>query len=863
LDQATVRDIQPEQNVKPCRDSGGFVKLVVTHELLALRAISLVIFLLLPISALPTEDTQKRREVAGPTFEQQVLPILQANCVKCHSGSSPQAGLDVRTRAGLLKGGVSGPAIAIGAPDKSLLYLRVLNGQMPLGAEPLSKPELERIRIWIEQDAPARDLERTSTPPPGSDPQDRAHWSFQPPKRPSIPKLKDVRRVRTPIDAFVLAELEKSNLAFSPDADRVTLIRRAYFDLIGLPPMPQEVDAFLADSLPNAYERLVDKLLASERYGERWARHWLDAAGYADSEGVLDEDLVRTDAWRYRDYVIRSFNSDKPYNRFLMEQLAGDELVDYRQDRFSPEVVECLEATGFLRTAVDATREDFQQPDFAEYQWRTFFDTEQIVATSLLGLTMQCARCHDHKYEPISQRDYYRFQAFFAGAIRPDGPLLPSAKRAIVQASPAERKAAEEANTPLEPVLKAIKGLQEARLAQYRAKHPKGEEASEAEVRQMFPEYAAQADRLVKELEEEKAKLISLPTIRALYDLDSKPLATRVLRRGDFHEPAEEVEAGVPSVLDDLSHPLRVAPPLPDARTTGRRRALAEWLTRPDHPLTARVMVNRIWAAYFGSGLVPTLDNFGKSGASPRSQPLLDWLATEFIHQGWSLKATHRLILTSTAYRQGSRARPEAMRVDPENKMLWRMNPRRLEAETIRDAVLAAAGTLDLKMYGEPVLTETKPTGEIVAINETLGGRRSIYQLVRRSRPQTFLNAFDAPVMETNCTRRTTSTTATQALALMNSEFITAQAEHFSRRVLGEGPLRTGLANPIDPEVVTYAFRMAMARKPTNRELSRMRVFLTEQQALYPDATPETMALRIHADLCQALLSANEFVYLD
>jgi len=797
-------------------------------------------------------------------FEEKILPILEASCVKCHSGSSAQAGLDVRTRSGLLTGGASGPAIVVGAAEKSLMYQRVRNGQMPLGGPPLAAPDVEHIRLWIEQGASGRNLE----PPPasvvGANPADRAHWAFQPPKTPAIPKVKNAARVRTPIDAFVLAELEKKNVTFSPDADRLTLMRRLYFDVIGLPPTPQEVDNFLADKSPKACENLVDKLLASEHYGERWGRHWLDAAGYADSEGVLDEDLIRINAWRYRDYVIRSLNVDKPYNRFVLEQLAGDELVDYRKmDRFSPEVIECLEATGFLRTAVDATREDFQLPDFAEYQWRTFFHTEQILATSLMGLTLQCARCHDHKFEPISQRDYYRLQALFAGAIRPQGPLLPSYKRLIVQATASEQKTAEQTNASVDPVIKAIKSLQEARLVEYRAKHPKGEEATDAEIRQTFPEYATKADQLAKELQEEEGKRINLATIRALYDLDATPPATKILQRGDPNRPEEEVEPGVPVVLDDPEHPFRVDPPTPDAKTTGRRRAFAEWLTRPDHPLTARVLVNRIWAPYFGGGIVPSMDNFGKSGMPPRNQALLDWLATELVHQGWSMKAIHRLILTSTVYRQSSHARPDGLKIDPDNNLLWRMNPRRLEAEALRDAVLATAGTLDLKMYGEPVLTETKPTGEIIPMGDAREGRRSIYQLVRRSRPQSFLNVFDAPVMETNCTRRTASTTASQALTLMNSEFISAQAEHFARRVLREAPLTGSLAKPIDPMTISYAFRLALARKPTPGELSTIIDFLEKQMAHYAASSKETIALRIHADLCQALLSANEFVYLD
>ncbi|HWB95537.1 MAG TPA: DUF1549 domain-containing protein, partial [Bryobacteraceae bacterium] len=334
----------------------------------------------------------------APVFEDAAGPLLEARCGKCHGSGSPQAGLDVRSRDTLLKGGSSGPAIVAGDSDHSLLVERVAKGAMPPGGPKLTAAEIEILRNWIQAGAPARTnhlVERV----PGSSPAERSHWAFRPPKRPAVPAVRDAVRVRSPLDAFVLAELEKRKLSFSPDADRVTLIRRASFDLIGLPPTLEEVDRFVADQSPDAYEKLIDRLLASPRYGERWGRHWLDVAGYADSEGVLAADVIRPNAWRYRDYVIRAFNSDKPYDRFLTEQIAGDEVSGYfNQDRYTPATVDALEATGFLRTAVDATRDDFLPEMFSEYLWRTAFDTEQIVASSVLGLTLQCARCHDHKY---------------------------------------------------------------------------------------------------------------------------------------------------------------------------------------------------------------------------------------------------------------------------------------------------------------------------------------------------------------------------------------------------------------------------------------------------------------------------------
>ena len=814
-------------------------------------------------ASLSAQSAPTGQSAPSATFEEQILPVLHAHCVKCHSGSAPQAGLDVRSRASLLIGGTNGAAIVVGSAEESLLYQRVLKGEMPMGGERLSEQDLGYIRQWIDVGAPAAHADAVPPPEPGTNAADRNHWAFRPPRRPSTPRLKDESRVRTPIDAFLLAALEEKNLTFSSEADRVTLLRRAYFDLLGLPPTPQEVDRFLADSSFDAYKKLIDRLLASPHYGERWGRHWLDIAGYADSEGGEAADQLRDLAWRYRDYVIRAFNADKPYDRFLQEQIAGDELSRYwEHDGLPPDVVESLEATGFLRMAADGTMATHPDGLNTHYLWRMLFDTGQIVGSALMGLSLHCARCHDHKYEPVSQKDYYRLQSILAGAIRPKSPSLVTKERRISEATSAEQEEAKTVNEPLEEVVKALKSLQQARLAQYRARHPKKAEATEEEVREMFSEYAAIAERLKKELEQEEAKRIHLPAIRALYDVDANPPRTYVLPRGDFEgEGVLAVKPRVPAVLDDPDSPFKVPPPGPGAKTTGRRRAFAEWLTRPDHPMTARLMVNRIWAHHFGQGIVPSTDNFGKSGEPPTNQLLLDWLATEFVRQSWSVKSMHRLIMTSTAYRQASRPHADGLRIDPENRLLWRMTPRRIEAEIVRDAVLATADTLETRLFGKPIQTTTKTTGEVSSESETAAGRRSIYQIMRRSAPQSFLEVFDAPVMEVNCTRRTTSTTASQALALMNSEFIGAQAEHFAHRVLREAP--SAAESPIDSSTVEYAFRLALARKPTPSERDMLLTFVQKQADRHADLSGEAFALRVYSNLGQTLLGANEFVYID
>lgn len=777
--------------------------------------------------------------LAAPQFEIDVRPLLDKHCAGCHQGAGAQASLDVRSVGALRKGGVSGPAVTPGKAAQSLLYRRIAAGQMPPGA-PLPKAAVDLLREWIDAGAPAAD------PRASAEALDRRHWAFQPPQRPATPKVRAANRVRTPVDAFVLAQLDKRGLAMNADAGTAALIRRVTYDLTGLPPSPVQLDEFAANP---SYEAYVDRLLASPRYGERWARHWLDAAGYADSEGVLAADVVRDNAWRYRDWVIRAFNANKPYDQFVREQLAGDEISEYyRHDGLPRAAADALAATGFLRTAVDATREDFLPKDFAEYHWRTLFDTEQIAVSALMGITIQCARCHDHKYEPLTQRDYFAVQAIFAGALRPTGKVLPSYKRLVVDAPRAEQERARKVNGPLDGIAKALRDLQTNRRAHYRNQHPHGEKATEEELRQAFPEYARKADETAAELKEVEAKKIVLPTIRALYDQDAQPPPTHILLRGDPLKPGPAVDPGVPAVLARADHPFRVPDPGKDAKTTGRRLAFAQWLTRPDHPLTARVFANRVWAAYFGTGIVPTLDNFGKSGTPPTHPELLDWLATEFVAKGWDIKWLHRTIVLSSAYRQSSMARPEGLSKDPENQWLWRMTPRRLEAEAVRDAVLAAAGTLNPEMFGAPVAAETKKSGEVAVKGEAGEGRRSIYQIVRRSAPQHFLAAFDAPTMEINCIRRPRSTSATQALALMNGDFVTAQARHFAARVTRE-------ARP--EEKVRYAFRLAMGRAPAAGEADLLATFLERQRQKHGDAS---LAL---AEMCQALLGTNEFIYLD
>jgi hypothetical protein len=841
-------------------------------------------------------------------FDKEVRPILEARCWQCHGAQKRKAGLDLRTPMDILRGGDTGPALTPGTASTSLLWEKIAKNEMPPGKTKLTDKEKSAIRAWIETGTLTEGL--AGKPPPDAvdrpvTDQDRRFWSFQPPRRPATPEVRHKDRVRNPIDGFILAALEKKDLSLAPEADRLTLLRRATFDLTGLPPTPPEVEAFLADNTPNAYERLIDRLLASEHYGERWARHWLDQAGYADSEGILDADYERSAAWRYRDYVIRAVNSDKPYDRFLKEQLAGDELCDYwksyhNDKHLKPEIVEALVATGYLRCASDASRRDFSNIKNATgYYFQTLDDTVKIVASSLVGLTVQCARCHNHKFDPIPQVEYYRMQAIFQSAYRPEQWVAQS-DRHLYEATAQEEKQSSAARS-------ATLGGLERQLADLRkefssylftgrlAKLPEPirndvrtalqtEPAKRTEVQKylaskfekelrpdlatldrvlptMFLTYKKRAKELDDSLKAARNKKNPYPEIRALYDLPGEA-TTHLLRRGDYLSPGKEVKPGVLTALV-VSQAFAWTPPAKHAHTSGRRLAFATWLTQPEHPLTARVQVNRLWLHHFGEGIVSTPDDFGHTGSPPSHPELLDWLATEFVARGWSQKAMHRLIMTSSTYRQvstfdlGHQAR--AREVDPENRLLWRQRIRRLEAESLRDTILACVGDLNPQMFGMPVPMERKPDGEVVTPDDASGRRRSIYLQVRRSQPLTFLQVFDQPIMETNCTRRGNSTVASQALLLMNSDFLTAKARTLAKRAMEE--------NPADP--AEHALLLAYGRHPTNKEKEMLGAFIETQAARdrspgehekAPSTEARTKAL---CDLCHMLLTSNEFSYVD
>ena len=748
------------------------------------------------------------------TYEEHIRPILRAHCFDCHGATDEVEGsLDLRLVRFMTAGGDSGPAIVAGDPAASLLLERILSGEMPPGEARVPDEEIDLFERWIAGGAATVRPEPDEIGPGlGITPEERAFWSFQPIQRPEIRDFEERARVRTAIDALLLDAMPEG-LSFSPDAERFALIKRVYFDLIGLPPTANEIARWLGDERDDWYERLIDELLKSEHYGERWARHWLDVAGYADSEGYTTNDAERPWTWRFRDYVIRSFNEDKPFDRFLVEQLAGDELAGPIEGDLTPEQIELLTATGYLRMAADGTGSGADNP---ESRNQVMADTLKIVSTSLLGLSIGCAQCHDHRYDPIPQTDYYALRAVFEPALDWQAWRSPQQRRVSLYTEADRARAAEieaEAQTiaaekaekqseymaqaldkelekyeePLRTQLREAYetegGLrseeQKALLKQYPSVN-----ISPGVLYQYLPEAAEDLKTYDARIAEVRGKKTPEEFLRVLSEPAGHSPETRLFHRGDHQQPQQVVAPAGLTVASPEGAQQVFAGNNEELPTTGRRLAWARWLTGGSHPLAARVIVNRIWMHHFGQGIVGTPADFGRLGTAPSHPELLDYLADEFMSQGWSMKALHRLILTSTAWRQSSYRDPERDAIDPENRFYWRKSILRLEAESLRDRMLASAGRLDPTLFGPPVPIKEDDTGQVII--DGANGRRSLYIRVRRSQPVAMLQAFDAPVMQINCERRPVSTVATQSLMLMNSEGILGLAEELAMRASDE-----------------------------------------------------------------------------
>ena len=778
--------------------------------------IPIVIFCagVLPLAALTSASAQEKL-----TFEQHVRPILKTYCLDCHGGGEKLEGnLDLRLAKFAAKGGESGPALVAGDAAKSKLVERMKSGEMPPLEKKVPADKIAVIEQWIAAGAKAGRVEPDQLPP-GIDitPEERAFWSFQPIRRPEPPKLDaGTDKIYTPIDNFILAKLREKGLKFSAEADKLMLIRRVALDLTGLPPSEPEIAAYLADGSEQAYEKIVDQYLASPHYGERWARHWLDVAGYADSEGNGNEDTVRPYLWRYRDYVIRAFNSDKPLNQFIMEQLAGDELTPRPWNNLTPEQIDKLAATGFLRTAADPTASG--QPDELAGANLVVADTIKIVSSSLLGLTVGCAQCHDHKYDPIPHTDYFRMRAVFEPALdtshwrRPNQRLISlftdadRAKSAAIEAEMQKmmgvyrEKETKYVNETFEKEL--LKFAEDLRPKLKEAFTTPAEKRNEEQKKLLDAHPKANitpgvlyqydmklADELkadLKKVEEKRAEKPVEESINAIFEVEGTIPETKLFHRGDYRQPkGAAILPGDLTILAPDGKRLEIAAKDPMLPTSGRRLAFAKHLTSGEHPLLGRVLANRIWLHHFGRGLVESPGDFGVLGSRPTHPELLDYLASELPLSGWSLKKMHKLIMLSSVYRQSSR-RDAAANTDIENALYSRFPIRRLDAEALRDRILVTSGKLNRTLFGAPVPVEEDFVGQVVVKDDQ--PRRSIYLQTRRTKPVSFLTTFDAPVMTVNCERRSSSTGAQQSLMLMNSEFILQQAGLFAQRVRSETP---------------------------------------------------------------------------
>ncbi len=757
-------------------------------------------------------------------FEKKVRPVLVARCYECHGfGAKVRGGLRVDSRAALLRGGDRGPAIQPGKPEESLL-IRAIRHDGDLKMPPksrLSPREVADLTAWVRMGAPwPTDVAGMQPASAGSEvvftPEQRAFWAFLPPHEPVLPAVGTAGWAKTPIDTFIIAALEAKKLQPSPLADKRTLIRRATFDLTGLPPTPEEIEAFLTDASPTAFARVVERLLASPAYGERWGRHWLDVARYADSNG-MDENLVQANAYRYRDYVVSSFNHDKPYDRFIREQLAGDLLPAASAEQ--------IVATGFLSLGPKMLAED----DPVKMEMDIVDEQIDTVGRAFLGLTLGCARCHDHKFDPISIADYYALAGIFKSTKTMDHFRVVARWHERTLAIPEKA----------------------ARQQEYQRKI----DAKKREIEALRKNTGATNDkleRLRKELISLEKDKLDEPTAMAVGEGTIGDV--RIHLRGNHLTLGRLVPRGFPRVLAGDSQP-----PM-DSLHSGRLQ-LAEWLTRPNHPLTARVLVNRIWRWHFGQGLVRSPDNFGRLGDQPVNQPLLDWLAVRFVADGWSIKSLHRLIMLSATYQTSTAPNTDAVRVDPENRLHGHWERRRLEAEEVRDTLLAISGQLDRTIGGSLMQGKNRtyvPGYPNSRYDGYASRRRSLYLPVIRSDLYPVFQAFDFADPSMSSGDRPTTTVATQALFMMNSKLVSEQTLQLARSLLDQ-------KDRDDAGRVRLAYERAYGRKPTDAETARALAFIDRVANLLANNKLDAAERRLHAwqSLCRVIVSANEFIYVE
>jgi mono/diheme cytochrome c family protein len=848
-------------------------------------------------------STQSAAPAPAPaiSFDKDVKPVLEQHCLSCHGETMQSGKFDLRNRDSALKGGARGSDIVPGDATASRLYRRVAGLErpsMPAQAEPLPAEQIAAIKQWIDEGAAwgsTATLTSTALEQRTITAEERNYWAFKLPVKSPLPAVEDAS-LTNPIDRFLESARRARGLKAAPRADRYTLVRRAYLDLIGLPPTPAQVDAFVGDRSPNAWERLIDSLLASPHYGERYGRMWLDVARYADSAG-FEYDMHRPNAWRYRDYVIKAFNEDKPYDRFLVEQIAGDEMDGKTNDS--------LVATGFLRMG---PRVLFREKDNPERRYDYLDEIIGTIGKGTLGLTVNCARCHHHKFDPISQKDYYAIEASLFGYVETEVPLAPPAEAEAYLAKnrQIDGKVAE-LRSQIERIEKPFRDmLQLERIKRQFPDHivrvilkaeserTPGDALLAAQVLKAATVSAAQVDRVlppadaarkkdlaarIAALEKERPAPLPMAEIATDGDYRSSPLGegddtiscpkcripvpgagpyihtgpgryqappSYFLIRGDVESHGSLMKPGFVDVITFGNPPTEI--PRPDGRTSGRRLALAQWIASPQNPMTARVIVNRLWQKHFGRGIVATLENFGKMGDRPTHQDLLDWMAVEFMANHWSLKQITRLMMMSSAYQMESAFDDAAdAKADPENLYLWRFRPQRLDAEIVRDSMLAAGGNINLAIGGEPIfpylpkdILAGQYRGKWANTPEgPAAWRRGVYVYRRRSLPYPMFDTFDHPDMNVTAGARHVSTVPTQALTLLNNPFVLSQADMLAARVKQEGS---------DPESqVKAAYRIALARAATAQEI-RIGADLITRQSL--------------TSFTHVVLNLDEFMYM-
>jgi hypothetical protein len=794
-------------------------------------------------------------------FEQNVRPILHSQCGLCHNDQTKMSELSLAARETVLKGGTRGPAATPGNADGSLLVEAIRQSgdlKMPPTGK-LSQPEIDALTKWVQMGLPWPKNTVSEAPKAGA-----GHWAFRAVAKPEVQQVQQSSWVENPIDSFVLARLEKEDLKPSEEADRVTLIRRVSLDLIGLLPSPEEVDDFVNDTRPDAYEQLVDRLLASQHYGERWGRHWLDIARYADTNGYnIDGDR---EIWMYRDWVINALNADMPFDQFTIEQIAGDLLPNPTKQQ--------IVATGFHRNTLLNLEGGI---DFEQYRVEAVVDRVSTTGAAFLGLTIGCARCHSHKFDPISQKEFYSIYAFFnnidelsgefknkEGRERAHEPILEFGEPEDFTRRDAVRDQIEILEKELEEYGKSIEGKQaewEASLSKEQVSElgqriqevlvvPTGDRNEEQQraalnaFKGADPGWSARSKGIAA-LKKAEPKLKSTLVMREL----PEPREAYIHEGGDFLRKGAAVEPGTLSVL----------PPL-EAKGRPTRLDFARWLVDDKNPLTPRVTVNRLWQRYFGRGIVRTEEDFGSQGAPPTHPELLDWLASEFVSSGWSLKAMHRLIANSATYRQSSMLRPELIEIDPDNQLLARQSRLRLEAEIIRDAALSASGLLS-RDVGGPSVYPPQPAGagRVTQIDRKwkadTGGnrfRRGIYTYFWRSAPHPGLIVFDGPDSMMTCTRRNRSNTPLQALTLLNDQAHVEFAQALAQRVLEEAPTSR-------EERLDHAFQLSLGRLPKATERQQLTAFLATQLDEFqtnPEEAAATLPMEAEDDIDPSLLAA-------